>query len=162
MLLALSSMLFQAAAAPSATQPAADQPVAVPASEQTAAPAKKESRICREMLMSSSKLGAVKVCKTRAQWQRWQRCHSATRYCAPPTKPTVTVVSLPGDKLICKYVRVTGSRIEQEKVCGTKSQWEVADRETQEHVRDVQNQSMLGNDEQGFQPPQPGGGPGPR
>ena len=123
----------------------------------------KESRICREMLMSSSKLGAVKVCKTRAAWRRWERCHSATRYCAPPTQPTITVVSLPGDKLICKYIRTTGSRIEQEKVCGTKSQWEVADRETQQRIRDVQDQSMIGDDTGAvLSPPSPGGGPGPR
>lgn len=134
------------------------QASATPASEPAAAPAKKESRICRDMMTSSSRVRPVKVCKTRAQWQRWQRCHSATRYCAPPSQPTVTVVSLPGDKVICKYVRTTGSRIEQEKVCGTKAQWEVADRETQEHVRDVQNQSMLGNDE-GFRTPTAGGGP---
>ena len=141
-------------------QASAAQPAAAPASERTAIP-KKESRICREMMMSSSKLGAVRVCKTRAQWARWQRCHSATRYCAPPTKPTVTVVSLPGDKLICKYIKTTGSRIEQQKVCGTKAQWEVADRETQEQVRDIQSQSMIPSDD-ALMPVSPGRPAGPR
>ena len=119
------------------------------ASEPAATP-RKESKICRDMMMSSSKLGAVRVCKTRAAWQRWQRCHSATRYCAPPTRPTVTVVSLPGDKLICKYVRVTGSRIEQQKVCGTRAQWELADRETQDQVRDIQSQSLIADEAGGL------------
>ena len=115
------------------------------------------------MVMSSSRLGAIKVCKTRAQWQRWERCHSATRYCPPPRQQTVTVASLPGDKLICKYMRTTGSRIDQQKVCGTKSQWEIADRETQEHVRDVQSQSMIVDDSGGaLSTPGPGTGPGPR
>jgi hypothetical protein len=93
------------------------------------------------MLVSSSRLGAIKVCKTRAGWQRWEKCHSATRYCAPPTQQTVTVASLPGDKLICKYLKTTGSRIEQEKICATKRQWELTELETQETIRDRQNQT---------------------
>lgn len=147
----LSLALLQASAT------AADAPASKPPT-----PRAKESKICREMMMSSSKLGAVKVCKTRAQWARWQRCHSATRYCAPPTKPTVTVVSLPGDKLICKYVRVTGSRIEQEKVCGTKAQWELADRETRDRMRDIQDQSMVADDAKVLMPVSPGMQSGPR
>ena len=139
----ISILLLQSAAA----EPGTSQP----------APAK-ESKICRDMMTSSSRLGAIKVCKTRAAWRRWERCHGATRYCAPPTRPTVTMVSLPGDKLICKYVRTTGSRIEQQKVCGTKSQWDLADRETQEHVRDIQSQSMA-PDEGFMNPGQPTGGP---
>ena len=101
-----------------------------------------ESRTCREMLVSSSRLGAVKVCKTRAQWQRWERCHSATRYCPPPRQQTVTVASLPGDKLICKYLKTTGSRLEQEKICATKRQWELTELEAQETIRDRQNQTI--------------------
>lgn len=102
-----------------------------------------ESKTCREMLISSSRLGAVKVCKTRAQWQRWERCNSATRYCDPPRQQTVTVASLPGDKLVCKYLKRTGSRLDQEKICATKRQWEVMELETQETVRDRQNRSTL-------------------
>jgi hypothetical protein len=101
------------------------------------------ARTCRDMLVSSSRLGAIKVCKTRAQWQRWERCHGATRYCAPPRHQTVTVASLPGDKLVCKYLKVTGSRIEQQKVCATKRQWELSELETQETVRNRQNMSSL-------------------
>ena len=93
------------------------------------------------MLVSSSRLGAIKVCKTRAQWQRWERCHSATRYCPPPKQQTVTMASLPGDKLICKYLKTTGSRLEQEKICATKRQWELTELETQGTVLDRQNQS---------------------
>lgn len=148
MLLALSAMLFQAAAAPSAAQPATSEPATEPA----AAPAK-ESKICRDMLTSSSRVRPVKVCKTRAQWQRWQRCHSATRYCAPPRQATVTVASLPGDKLICKYVKETGSRLMQQKVCATKRQWELTELETQETIRDRQNRSTLTGS---FESPTPG------
>jgi len=119
----------------------------------------KESRICREMLMSSSKLGAVKVCKTRAAWRRWERCHSATRYCAPPTQQTVTVAALPGDKLVCKYLKTTGSRLEQQKICATKRQWELTELEAQEAMRDRQSQSMLEGTQTIFRNPVQGGGP---
>jgi hypothetical protein len=105
-----------------------------------AAPAQAH-KYCRDMLVSSSRLGAIRVCKTKAAWQRWERCHSATRYCPPPRQQTVTVASLPGDKLICKYLKTTGSRIEQQKICATKRQWELTELETQETIRDRQNQS---------------------
>ena len=106
-----------------------------------AAPPARTHKICREMLSSSSRLGAIRVCKTKAAWQRWERCHSATRYCAPPRQQTVTMASLPGEELICKYLKETGSRLHQQKICATKRQWELAELETQEAVRDRQNQS---------------------
>ena len=128
----LSILMLQA----STTLPESVPPAATPASLR-AATANTEPRFCREMLVSSSRLGAIKVCKTRAQWQRWERCHSATRYCAPPRQQTVTVASLSGDKLICKYLKTTGSRLAQEKVCATKRQWDLAGQEAQEKVRDT-------------------------
>jgi len=132
----LSILLLQAGA----TAANAAGSVAPPASQPTAKSGN-EARTCRDMLLSSSRLGAVRVCKTRAQWARWERCHSATRYCAPPRQQTVTVASLPGDKLICKYLKETGSRLQQQKICATKRQWELTELETQETVRDRQNQS---------------------
>lgn len=154
----ISLLLLQA----SATEPGTSQPAPAPADATATAARVKESKICRDMLTSSSRVRPLRVCKTRAAWKRWERCHSATRYCAPPKQPTVTVVSLPGDKLICKYIKTTGSRIEQEKVCGTKAQWEIADRETQQHVRNVQNQSMNADDAGVLMPVSPGRAPGPR
>jgi len=139
----LSVLLVQASAAPAvATEPAAAIEPAV-----AVAPVEKvEPRTCRDMLMSSSKLGAIKVCKTRAQWQRWERCHSATRYCAPPRDQTVTVASLPGDKLVCKYLKVTGSHLEQQKICATKRQWELTELESQELIRKRQSSSSLASE----------------
>ncbi len=113
-----------------------------PATSTIEAPAK-DARICREMLVSSSRLRPVRVCKTRAAWRRWERCHSATRYCTPPTRQTLTMVSLPGDKLICKFLKTTGSRLEQQKICATKRAWELAEMETQETLRNRQNTSIL-------------------
>lgn len=127
MMMLLSALFLPAAAAPLPAKPAI-------------APAQAH-RICRDMLLSSSRLGTVRVCKTKAAWERWQRCHSATRYCDPPRQQTLTVAALPGDPLVCKYLKTTGSRLQQEKVCATQRQWDVAELETQEAVRDRQNQS---------------------
>ena len=126
MSLLISALLLTAAALPAEARP----PTAVPA-----------QKICRDMLLSSSRLGAVRVCKTRVAWERWERCHSATRYCDPPRQSTLTMAKLPGDPLVCKYLKVTGSRLEQQKVCATQRQWDLAEMETQETVRDRQNQS---------------------
>lgn len=106
------------------------------------APVIKQTTHCRDMFNSSSRLGAMRVCKTRAEWQRWEKCHSATRYCAP-----VKTAMLPNsDDLICKYLKVTGSRIAQEKICATRRQWDVMEQETQETIRNRQNQSKRGRD----------------
>jgi hypothetical protein len=136
----LSSILL-AAASPAANAPATD------------------NKICRDMITSSSRLRPVRVCKTGAQWQRWQKCHSATRYCAPPRQATVTVPSLPGDKLVCKFIKETGSRIAQQKVCATEREWELAELETQELIRARQSTSSLTSESPA--PPGPGGA-GPR
>jgi hypothetical protein len=115
-------------------------PAATPAEAKPPAPVAAQ-KICRDLLLSSSRLGAVRVCKSRAAWQRWERCHSATRYCDPPRQATLTVAKLPGDPLVCKYLKVTGSRLQQQKVCATQRQWDLAEMETQETVLSRQNQS---------------------
>jgi hypothetical protein len=129
----LSALLLQAVA----TTPASASAVAAPVAQ---------SKTCRDMLVSSSRLGVIHVCKTKAAWQRWERCHSATRYCAPPRQQTVTMIAVPGDKLICKYLKTTGSRLEQQKICATKRQWELTELETQETLRDRQSRSTLNSE----------------
>jgi hypothetical protein len=130
MIMLLSALLLPAVAA---TPPEMKQAASAPT---------QSNRICQDMLLSSSRLGVTRVCKTRAAWERWRRCHSATRYCDPPRQQTLTVASMPGETLICKYLKTTGSRLAQQKVCATKRQWELVELETQETVRDRQNQSM--------------------
>lgn len=138
-----SALLLQAAA----PAPTFKAPVSIPAGSSTVeVPYVKQTRTCREMLVSSSRLGAIKVCKTRAEWARWERCHSATRYCAP----VKTAVLKDNGDLVCKYLKVTGSRIAQEKVCATRLQWQRMEQETQETILSRQNQSKI----------IPGGGPG--
>ena len=65
----------------------------------------------------------------------------------------------PPEKLVCKYLKTTGSRLEQKRVCATKRQWDVAEQEMQEEIRDLQSRSMLSSEIP--ESPSPGGG-GPR
>lgn len=118
--------------------------VPMPAGTSTVeAPVIKQKTYCREMYNSSSRLGAMRVCKTRAEWQRWDKCNSPTRYCEPVKK---TAFLPDNEDFICKYLKVTGSRIAQEKICATRRQWDVMEQETQETIRDRQNQSKrVGN-----------------
>ena len=134
----LSALLLQAAAP---AQPF-KAPTSIPAGSSTVeVPYVKQTKYCRDMFNSSSRLGSFRVCKTRAEWRRWEKCHSATRYCAPPVQQTVTVASLPDEKLVCQYLKETGSRLEPQKICATKRQWELTELEAQENVRNHQNMS---------------------
>jgi hypothetical protein len=62
-------------------------------------------------------------------------CHGATRYCAPVKRAAELYNN---DDLICKYLKVTGSRIATEKICATRRQWDLTEQETQERVRNTQ------------------------
>ena len=128
------SVAFGAHAANSA------EPVTIPAGSSTVeVPYVKQTRYCRDMMNSSTRLGAFKVCKTRSEWARWDKCHSATRYCAP----VKTAFLKDNEDLVCKYLKVTGSRIAQEKICASRRQWDVMEQETQETIRARQNQSKI-------------------
>lgn len=109
-----------------------------------ARPSKMQTVSCREMLMSSSRLGKIKVCKTRAEWRRWESCHSSvTRYCNPKKK-TVQVTGLdPSEKLVCKYIKETGSRVGQQRMCATKREWELVELQTREDMRNLQSRGTL-------------------
>jgi len=117
-----------------------EKPVSIPAGSSTVeVPYVKQTRYCRDMMNSSTRLGAFKVCKTRSEWARWDKCHSATRYCAP----IKTAALKDNEDLVCKYLKVTGSRIAQEKVCAARRQWDLMEQETQDTIRARQNQSKI-------------------
>lgn len=121
--------------------------------------AKKSTKSCREMLMSSSRLGTIKVCKTRAEWRRWDDCHrSVTRYCTPEKKAQRLYSEWKHDRQVCKDIKETGSRLSTQRVCSTAREWRLAEEEAQKALRDRQNMSTLTN-EGGSGPV---GGPGPR
>lgn len=97
-----------------------------------AKPAKTASKSCREMLLSSSRLGAVKICKTRAGWRRWEACHgSVTRYCTPKKKEDQLLSQWRGDRIICKDIKETGSRLSVQRVCSSAREWRLAEEEAQ-------------------------------
>lgn len=114
--------------------------LAAPAeSAAAAAPPKSESKSCRDMILSSSRLGITKVCKTRAGWRRFDACHSSvTRYCSPK-KRAATYASLKADprnlasaakhpaslKVVCKNVKQTGTRVGYDhRVCMPQREWD--------------------------------------
>ena len=148
----ISALLLQAAAV---TAPGGGQPVQVAASGVTAAPAA-ERKTCRDMLLSSSRLGTMRICKTRAAWRQWEKCHSATRYCAKPRKAARSAALASNDTIICKYLKTTGTRLGTDRMCATKRQWEVTEQEIQDAIRDRQNRSTLTGGSES--PPKPGGG----
>ena len=114
------------------------------APSQASAPAKEPTRYCREMSNASSRLYAVKVCKTRAQWRRWETCHgSVTRYCSP--KKRVASLGRPtafplneDSRIICRMLAVTGTRIRKAEACLPKREWDRMWRESSEGMLERQ------------------------
>ncbi len=105
-------------------------------------PERKVAKSCRDMIMSSSRLGPVRICKTRAQWRRYDDCHrSVTRYCTPKKRLARTENTVQSGKLVCKYVKETGSRLQVNRVCASAREWELAEEETQKALRDRQAQN---------------------
>lgn len=109
---------------------------------------KEPTRICREMNNASSRLYAMKVCRTRAEWRRWEACHgSVTRYCTPKKKTPVEVASLGREtafplnddsRILCRDLKETGTRIIVHQVCLPKREWDRMWTDTSEAVRKLQ------------------------
>lgn len=124
--------------------------VASSVSAQPATPSLKgePTRICREMNNASSRLYATKVCRTRAEWRRWEACHgSVTRYCTPKKKTSVEVASLGREtafplnedsRIICRPLKETGTRIVVHETCLPKREWDRMWTDTSEAVRKLQ------------------------
>jgi hypothetical protein len=129
---------------------AANEPI--PATTPTAR--KEPTRYCREMINASSRLHSVKVCRTRAEWRRWEACHgSVTRYCTPKKYGPATLASLGrgtafalGDdsRIVCRMVFATGSRIAKEQLCLPKREWERLWKESAEGTLKLQDRSTRG------------------
>lgn len=94
---------------------------------------KQPTRYCREMFKTSSRIHSLKVCKTRAEWRRWEACHgSVTRYCTPKRKTLAaanvgreTAFPLNEDsRIVCRMLAVTGTRLLEVQACLPKREWE--------------------------------------
>ena len=115
---------------------------------------------CRDMAMSSSRLDRVKVCKSIAEWRRWDLCHTSVPRDCTPKKKTVRVAGLePSAKLICKTFRETASRIGQRRFCATKREWELVELESQDSIRNKQSQSLHADTQTIFRNPAGGSAP---
>ncbi|QIK95114.1 hypothetical protein G7076_00185 [Sphingomonas sp. HDW15A] len=109
---------------------------------------KEPTRYCREVNNASSRLYAVKVCRTRAEWRRWEACHgSVTRYCTPKKKAIVETASLGREtayplnddsRIICRDLKETGTRIIIHETCLPKREWDRMWSDTSEAVRKLQ------------------------
>ena len=118
-----------------------------------AKPVKQPTRFCREMFKSSSRVHSVKVCKTSAEWRRWQACHgSVTRYCTPKKRDPLAGATLgrqtayplnEDSRIVCRLVKETGTRIVQHELCLPKREWERMWVETAEGLRKRQEHSTL-------------------
>lgn len=63
---------------------------------------------------------------------------------ATATSPSGPATPAPAkEKLVCKSLKVTGSRLDTQRVCATKRQWDVAEQEIQETIRDRQDHGTL-------------------
>lgn len=103
-----------------------------------------EPKTCREMFRTSSRARSIMVCKTKAEWRRWQDCHgSVTRYCTPVRKTFVINDQSAGSRIVCKDFKTTGTRVRMERVCAPMRDWELAQRQTEEDLRNRQNGSLL-------------------
>ena len=58
-------------------------------------------------------------------------------------QPATTPSTNDDAKVVCKSIKITGSRLQSKRVCGTKRQWELMRRESEEQVRESQSQSSL-------------------
>ena len=107
-----------------------------------------ETRICREMNDAYSRRDALKICRTRAEWRRWESCHgSVTRYCAPRKRTASlgaqTAFPLNADsRIVCKFVTRTGSRLYVDKMCMPIREWQRLWDESSATTADIQDKSI--------------------
>jgi len=91
------------------------------------------TRYCRELGSASSRSEAIRICRTRAEWLRFDGCHGATRYC-PPRKRVAINSGLPGQptafplnedsRIVCRKLTLTGSRLRSQTACLPQREWE--------------------------------------
>jgi len=56
---------------------------------------------------------------------------------APAATPAVTA----NQKMICKSIKITGTRLGKERICRTKAAWDLESREHSKDAQDLQNSS---------------------
>lgn len=113
-------------------------------------PKTESTRYCRELGSASSRMEAIRICRTRAQWLEWDACNGATRYCPP--KKRVASASAPlgretafplneDSRIVCRKLSVTGTRLKSESLCLAKREWERMWKESAAGMLELQDQS---------------------
>lgn len=85
-------------------------------------------RICRALVSGYSRSGDISICRTKAEWARWQNCHRPTVYCEPPQRASLgpnTPFPLNEDsRVVCRILKVTGSRLSSQRTCLPQREWQ--------------------------------------
>jgi hypothetical protein len=95
---------------------------------------------CREIGSAASRSQALVVCRTKAQWQRAENCNGATRYCAPKKSQTAFTMN-EDSRIVCRRLRVTGTRLSYQNTCLPQREWERMWKESAAHTLKLQDYS---------------------
>lgn len=101
---------------------------------------------CREMGSAASRSQAISICRTKAQWLRLESCQNVTRYCAPKKRAASlgreTAFPLnENSRIICRVLKVTGSRLRASSVCLPNREWERMWKDSADTTFDLQDKS---------------------
>ena len=149
MSLILALLLFQAAPGNSPTMVASAVVSSSNSAHREAASLKGAlTRYCREIGSAASRNQAIRICRTRAQWQRREACVGATRYCVPTKRVASadlgreTAFPLNEDsRIICRRLSVTGTRLMSQKACLPQREWERMWKDSAEATLKLQDKS---------------------
>lgn len=115
---------------------ATSEPLPTPAASLAGQP----TRYCREIGSAASRSQAIMICRTKAQWQRQETCQGATRYCAPRKRMASLAFPLNEDsRVLCKVVKMTGSRLRSTNVCLPKREWDRMHSDSMEEMNHLQD-----------------------
>ena len=110
------------------------------------------TRYCRELGSAASRSQAIVICRTRAQWLKAEACVGATRYCAPNKAGAAlsgreTAFALNEDsRIICRVLKVTGSRLRASTVCLPNREWERMWKDSADSALKMQDKSTRPRD----------------
>ena len=127
-----------------------------PAPLQAASLKEAPTRYCREIGSAASRNQAIVVCRTRAQWQRWESCRNVTRYCAPTKRVALaaagpeTAFPLNEDsRIICRRLAVTGTRLTSQNTCLPQREWQRMWDESRSTMSTLQDRNSTPADQYG-------------
>lgn len=89
---------------------------------------KEPVRYCRPMMIGISRSSDVYICRSKAEWAKWESCTGATRHCSRAEKAAIggfTAFPLNEDsRIICRVVKATGSRVSAQRACLPQREWQ--------------------------------------